>query len=231
MNEVPAWQRSWQRRTQLSLIASLGYPLLAGLGSTYRYEVLGDEHRRAAEASGTPIFACWHGRILGGTIHLRGRNIVVMTSQNFDGEWIARILHRFGFGTARGSSSRGSRSALRLLIRELRKRAVAFTVDGPRGPNRVAQPGAVWLAKATGHPVLPFHVEAQHHWTLRSWDGAQIPRPFTRVVVAYAEGFIVPRTTNDVGLEGHRVRLQESLAQCEQTCFDALGRAARQQEP
>ena len=36
-----------------------------------------------------------------------------------------------------------------------------FTVDGPRGPARVAQPGAVWLAKATGNPVLPFHLEAE----------------------------------------------------------------------
>ena len=27
-------------------------------------------------------------------------------------------------------------------------------MDGPRGPARVAQPGAVWLASATGNPLL-----------------------------------------------------------------------------
>ena len=39
-------------------------------------------------------------------------------------------------------------------------RPAAFTVDGPRGPARVAQPGAVWLASATGNPIVPFHIEA-----------------------------------------------------------------------
>ena len=30
-----------------------------------------------------------------------------MISENFDGEWIARIIEQFGFRTSRGSSSRG----------------------------------------------------------------------------------------------------------------------------
>lgn len=219
----PAWQRSAAERAQIALIAGLGYPVLSALGSTYRYELLGGEHVRAAEAIASPIYACWHGRILGGTIFLRGRNIVVITSRNFDGEWIARILHRFGFDTARGSSTRGSRAALRQLMRDIHDRAVAFTVDGPRGPNRVAQPGAVWLAKATGHPVLPFHVEAKRHWTLRSWDRAQIPRPFSRLVVTFGEPFVVPRRTDDLALDQYRLRLESALAGCEATCLEALG--------
>ena len=85
----------------------------------------------------------------------------MITSENFDGEWIAGIMHRFGFGTARGSTSRGGARALVQLRRELAAgQPAAFTVDGPRGPARVAQPGAVWLAGATGNPILPFHIEA-----------------------------------------------------------------------
>ena len=68
-----------------------------------------------------------------------------------------------------------------------------FTVDGPRGPARVAQPGAVWLAKATGNPVLPFHLEADRHWTLNSWDRTQIPKPFSTVAIVIGEPFYVPR--------------------------------------
>ena len=76
-----------------------------------------------------------------------------------------RILTRFGFGTARGSTSRGGARALVQLRRDLAAgRPVAFTVDGPRGPARVAQPGAVWLAGATGNPILPFHIEADRYW-------------------------------------------------------------------
>ena len=68
-----------------------------------------------------------------------------------------------------------------------------FTLDGPRGPARVAQPGAVWLAKATGNPVLPFHLEADRCWTTNSWDRTQIPKPFATVSIAVGEPFEVPR--------------------------------------
>ena len=74
-----------------------------------------------------------------------------------------------------------------------------FTVDGPRGPARVAQPGAVWLAKATGNPVLPFHLEADRHWTMNSWDRTQIPKPFATVALVVGEPFDVPCDADDAG--------------------------------
>ena len=89
------WRSSWRKRTEVALIAHLGYPLLAALGRTYRYTVDGLEHLQAAEAVGQPIHAFWHGRILPGAIYFRRRGIVVITSENFDGEWIARIITRF----------------------------------------------------------------------------------------------------------------------------------------
>ena len=74
-------------------------------------------------------------------------------ARTFDGEWIAGIIERFGYGTARGSTSRGARKALLQLTRDMAAgKPAGFTLDGPRGPARVAQPGAVWLAKATGNP-------------------------------------------------------------------------------
>src|SRR5207247_1418398 len=81
-----------------------------------------------------------------------------------------------------------------------------FTIDGPRGPARVAQPGAVWLAKATGNPVLPFHLEASRHWTLKSWDRTQIPKPFATVAIAVGEPFTVPSDADDSAIEEARRR-------------------------
>src|SRR4029079_13557427 len=156
----PAWRASWRKRAEVAAIAGLGYPLIASLGATYRFRVEGLEHLRAAEALGHPIHAFWHGRILPATIYFRRRGIVVITSENYDGEWIARIITKFGYGTARGSTSRGGSRALLQLVRDVKSNAVAFTLDGPRGPAEVAQPGAVWLAKATGNPLVPFHAEA-----------------------------------------------------------------------
>jgi lysophospholipid acyltransferase (LPLAT)-like uncharacterized protein len=90
-------------------------------------------------------------------------------------------------------------------------RPAGFTVDGPRGPARVAQPGAVWLAKATGNPLLPFHLEASAYWSVRSWDRTQIPKPFSTVALVVGEPIPVSRETSDEALEGIRDRLETTL--------------------
>jgi lysophospholipid acyltransferase (LPLAT)-like uncharacterized protein len=159
---VNDWRASRSKRLQANLISVLGYRIISLLGSTLRWKTEGLEHFDAIVRSGhQPVMAFWHGRILPATYYFRRRGIVVITSENFDGEWIAGIIERFGFGTARGSTSRGARKALLQLKRDMAAgKPAGFTLDGPRGPARTAQPGAVWLAKATGNPVLPFHLEA-----------------------------------------------------------------------
>jgi lysophospholipid acyltransferase (LPLAT)-like uncharacterized protein len=200
------------------VIAGAASPVIALLGRTYRWRIEGYHHYESIIASGKqPIFALWHGRILPATLFWRDRGIVVITSENFDGEWIARIIRRFGYGTARGSSSRGGVRALVQLKRELDAgRPAGFTVDGPRGPARVAQPGAVWLAGATGHPILPFHVEASRAWTARSWDATQVPSPFARVAVAIGEPICVDGITPST-IDAHRASLERELSSLERT--------------
>jgi len=209
----PDWRASRSKRLQASLISSVGYPIIAALAATYRWRQQGLSHLDEVMRSGRqPIMAFWHGRILPSTYFFRRRGIVVITSENFDGEWIAGIIERFGYGTARGSTSRGGRRALLQLTREMAAgKAAGFTVDGPRGPARIAQPGAVWLAKATGNPVLPFHLEADRHWTLGSWDRTQIPKPFATVALVVGEPFDVPRDADEAALEAARILLEERL--------------------
>ena len=219
------WRESPSKRFQAAAIAAIGYPLIRSLGLTLRWRVEGAEHLEAVAARGQqPIFAFWHGRIVHGTLHFQRRNIVVITSENFDGEWIARIIHRFGFGTARGSTSRGAKGALRQLMRDMaRGKPAAFTIDGPRGPARVAQPGAVWLAKATGNPILPFHAESSRHWTTSSWDRTQIPKPFARIALAFAPPLRVSADADAAGVQAASRQLEEALAQCERRCRDLVG--------
>jgi len=125
------------------------------------------------------------------------------------------VIRRFGYGTARGSTSRGGARALVQLRRDLAAgKPVAFTVDGPRGPARVAQPGAVFLAGATGHPLLPFHIECSAAWTLNSWDRTQVPRPFARIVLAIGPPIHVPDTT-EPAIADRRLHLEEQLASLE----------------
>jgi len=207
------WRASRAKRVEAKVIAALGYRLIALLGSTLRWRTEGLEHLDAITASGRqPIMAFWHGRILSATYFFRRRGIVVMTSENFDGEWIAGIIERFGYETARGSTSRGARKALLQLTRDMAAgKPVGFTLDGPRGPAGVAQPGAVWLAKATGNPVLPFHLEASRHWTLNSWDRTQIPRPYATVALAVGTPIDVPSDADEAMQDARRRELETAL--------------------
>ena len=218
------WQASPLKRLQIAAIAGLGYPLINALGHTLRWRVEGMHHFDAITASGRqPVMAFWHGRILPATFYFRGRGIVVITSENFDGEWIARVIERFGYGTARGSSTRGGRKAMVQLVRAMKAgKPAGFTLDGPRGPARVAQPGAVWLAGATGNPILPFHLEAASAWTLRSWDRTQIPKPLTHVALVIGEPIEVPPDAMDDAREQVRLTLEARLASLEQRASDLV---------
>jgi lysophospholipid acyltransferase (LPLAT)-like uncharacterized protein len=214
---VSDWRASWLKRAQVAAIAGLGYPIINALGHTLRWRTEGLEHFDAIRASGRqPVMAFWHGRILPATFYFRRRGIVVITSENFDGEWIARIIERFGYGTARGSTSRGAVKAMKQLVNEMKAgRPAGFTLDGPRGPAGVAQAGAMWLASATGNPLLPFHLEASSHWSLRSWDRTQIPKPFSTVALVIGQPMHVARGLPPETFEQVRLELEKRLASLE----------------
>jgi lysophospholipid acyltransferase (LPLAT)-like uncharacterized protein len=218
------WRSSRVKRWEAAAISIAGYRVVSLLGRTLRWRVEGSDHLDAVARRGhQPIFAFWHGRILPATLHFRDRGIVVITSENFDGEWIAGIIERFGYGTARGSTSRGARRALLQLRRELAAgRPAGFTLDGPRGPARVAQPGAVWLAKTTGNPVVPFHIEASRHWTLGSWDRTQIPKPFATVALSIGEPFDVEAEADEGQIETARRMLEQRLIALEARARDLV---------
>ena len=205
---------SASQRFKASVIAAIAYPLLGALGRTLSWRVEGLHNLDAVTASGRlPIMAFWHGRIMPATYFFRRRGIVVITSENFDGEWIARVIRRFGYETARGSTTRGGPKALLQLVRDMKAgKAAGFTLDGPRGPAGIAQPGALWLASATGNPVLPFHLEASSYWTAGSWDQTQVPKPFSTVALVVGEPLEVPPRASDERLEAARLELQARLA-------------------
>jgi lysophospholipid acyltransferase (LPLAT)-like uncharacterized protein len=224
VSDAPSWRSSPLKRFEAAAIASVGYRVAATLGATLRWRTEGLEHYDAIVQEGRqPVMAFWHGRILPATIFFRGRGIVVITSENFDGEWIAGIIERFGYGTARGSTSRGGRRALLQLVRDMEAgKPAGFTIDGPRGPARVAQPGAVWLSKATGNPVLPFHLEADRYWTVNSWDRTQIPKPFATVALVVGEPFAVPSGADEVQIESARGELEARLSRLEARALELI---------
>jgi lysophospholipid acyltransferase (LPLAT)-like uncharacterized protein len=216
------------KQIQAAAIAAVGTPVIEALGGTYTWRERGVSQLDGLARRGRPpIFAFWHGRILAATLYFRDRGIIVITSENFDGEWIARIIRRFGYGTARGSSSRGAVKALVQLRRDLAAgHPAAFTVDGPRGPARVAQAGAVWLAGASSCPIVPFHIEAEKHWTVNSWDRHQVPKPGSAIAIAIGDPFEIA-DTDEQTIEAGRQHLEFVLQRLERQALTMVGRTAQ----
>lgn len=167
------------------------------LRATISIERLHPERYRDLKARGVPfVFTLWHGRMVLPILAHRHEGVVTMASQSKDGEIIARWLGHNGYRAARGSSTRGGGPALIEMVRQMRAgHPAALTVDGPKGPPRVVQPGILWLARETGAWVLPISGASSRPRFLRSWDRYLVPRPFSRNVVTYGEPFLLSAGT------------------------------------
>jgi lysophospholipid acyltransferase (LPLAT)-like uncharacterized protein len=185
--------------TRPAVLARLAGISIALLRGTLRIERLHFERYLGLRARGVPIlFSLWHGRMFLPIQAHRDQGIVTMASQSEDGEIIARWLERNGYRVVRGSTSRGGGEALRQMVRQVRSgRHAALTVDGPKGPPRVVQPGVLQLARLTGAWILPITYSSARPRFLRSWDRYLLPTPFSRNVVAYGEPFAIPAELGD----------------------------------
>lgn len=203
-----AHRRSWRE----SLAPPLGALLVRLLGATWRVDVEGREHWGALRASETPfIFMLWHGELLPLLWYHRGQGVLLLVSEHRDGELIAQAALRLGYGLVRGSSSRGGARALLEVVSQLKRgKIVAITPDGPRGPRYSFAPGAAVAAQRSQAPLLAVRVTAERAWRLRSWDQFLIPKPFTRVRIAYGAPVHV-EATDIAGAEAETARLGRAL--------------------
>jgi lysophospholipid acyltransferase (LPLAT)-like uncharacterized protein len=202
------------RRLQIPVLGWLGTALVGTIGPTLRFEVLGYEHYRRAHRQQRPVIAAfWHRAIFPAIWWWRGRQVVVLNTTNFDGQWTRRVIERFGFLTAQGSSSRGGLRGLAVMARRLAEgHDVAFTIDGPRGPRFVAKPGPVMLARMTGNPIMVFHIGVERGYTFeQSWDLFCLPYPFSRAVMLIAPLLEVPPGADRVTLEQKHQEMQAAL--------------------
>lgn len=201
---------------RFQLAGLLGKGALSSLFATVRLTREGYEPIRALRSEGQKVIFCfWHGGLLPLAWVHRDEGVVVLVSEHADGEYITRVLHRYGYETARGSSTRGGSRGLRGLLRSARAgRDLAITPDGPRGPLQEFKPGAVTAAQLTGLPILPLGVAASSAWRLESWDRFMIPRPFCQLHVVYGEPIYIPRSLSD-----------GEVAELAGTCGEAVQRA------
>jgi lysophospholipid acyltransferase (LPLAT)-like uncharacterized protein len=200
-----------RQRFLIWLIGWAEYLLIRLLGPTLRYRLSVEEGCPSQRPAGPVIYAFWHRCLIPACFLARSQQIAVLISTSFDAECSLRPLFRFGYRTVRGSSTRGGMGALLGLQKEIETgHAVAFTIDGPKGPKYVAKPGPVFLARLTGLPIICFYIALQDPWVLaKSWDQCMIPKPFSRALVRVSRLVYVPPDTQD--LEPYRDQMQAAL--------------------
>lgn len=201
------------QRIQLTLVSWIVPLILRLIGCTLRTTMTYEEGAIQSLDEVYPgIFPFWHRCVLPATWLYRNQHPAVMTSRSLDGEYIARVISRFGFLPVRGSSTRGGQRALLEMNKLLGEgHAVAFTIDGPRGPRYVAKRGPVLLARMSGGAITAFYVAVERAWILNSWDALMIPKPFSRIYVRFAKKIFVPRDADDAALESYHAEMQAAL--------------------
>jgi lysophospholipid acyltransferase (LPLAT)-like uncharacterized protein len=201
-----------RQRIVLRLIIFLGHCIIRLIGPTLRISVFYEEGAQQTLDQRPLIASFWHSCMIPATYIFRDMGIRVMSSDSYDGQYMGRIIHKFGFVAVKGSSSRNAVRALLGLCRALEEGwTVAFTLDGPRGPRRKVKPGPVALARSSGLAMTMFHAAVDKAWVLNSWDRLMIPKPFSRVLVCFGKLIPVPKGATDEDLERYAGELQASM--------------------
>ena len=220
------------RRPILRAIASRSGRLVSGfvrlMARTWRVELDGVEHLEDARERASGVLYCfWHGRMLELAVAHAERGVGVLVSGHPDGVLAERIVRPLGYVPIRGSSRRNAVAGFRAMLRHASAGGdLALTPDA-HSDGRV-QPGAVALARRTGHALLPVAAAASRKRRVDSWDRFEIPLPGARVRILYGEPVLVPPDADRVEMEACRRRLEAGLRELHERAERSLTETPRE---
>lgn len=138
------------------------------------------------------VLAFWHGKMAIGWYLLKNKNAAAIVSRSRDGDLLSELLKHWNYKLARGSSSKGGKDAMELLLNFARQKMnIAITPDGPKGPERKMKAGAVITAKKSGVPLILAGIGYSNYWQLKSWDKMKIPKPFSKAKVIFSDPIFI----------------------------------------
>lgn len=179
-----------------------------------------NDPRPALRASKTPyVMAALHAHQIAAVCHNDEKNLAAMVSRSADGDLLVPSLKMRGITPVRGSSSKngkdkgGLRAVIEMARLIERGAGAIITVDGPRGPRGVAQPGVVILAQRIDAYILPVVSVSSRYWVLsKTWDKMQIPKPFSRIRIIYGPPI---KACDYADKEALRIEVEEALRRLE----------------
>jgi len=173
------------------VISWLAWILIRFIGKSIIFETEGEKnYLRLKKEDKNIILATWHSRLFLTVYYYRyklsGKKICVLISSSRDGEFIARILRKFGYSAIRGSSRHYKKNAHEEMLKRLSEGFdVGITPDGPRGPAKKAQQGVIHIAAESGCPIVPITFNTSRNTRFNSWDKFVFPHPFSRAMIIF----------------------------------------------
>ncbi len=205
-------------------LGRLAWTLVRAIGATLRLEWVIEDGAWPPDAGFHCVYALWHGRMFIPFYCMRSTGAIMLVSEHNDGEIITATLDAAGFGTVRGSTTRGGVRALARMVRLARNGGITgFTVDGPRGPRWSFQPGAVFVSLKSGVPVVPIASRASRSHYFGSWDSFQMPVPFSRAVMMIGKPYPVDGGPDPENIEHHRRELEKRLVDLNRRADEHVG--------
>ncbi|MFK7742098.1 MAG: lysophospholipid acyltransferase family protein [Planctomycetota bacterium] len=217
--------RRLRRRMGSAVAEGLAPRTLAAIAKTWRVHRTGAAGLELLRADAPLILSLWHGRML--TLmpmrdHAR-RGFEVLVSPSGDGSLAKQALDAFGYRVIRGSLSRGGARAMREMQAAIQAGGrLVITPDGPRGPRHSVNVGPIWLARATGAPVVSISVAMSRAWRFRSWDRMCVPKPFAKLAVHYSDPITVAPDASDASLERIAEQMRAQMIASERAAFETL---------
>jgi lysophospholipid acyltransferase (LPLAT)-like uncharacterized protein len=161
------------------------------------------------------ITVTWHNRLLYFPALLPKKYRVrtyALISPSRDGQYVSDLVHHFGVGSVRGSSSKKGARALKEAEKVINNKFnLSVTPDGPRGPKYKMSQGPIILASKTGRPILPISINASRYWEVKSWDKFQIAKPGAKIEAVFGDLIKIPPELSAEEIERWKLLVEDKL--------------------
>ena len=159
---------------------------------TCKWEIINDDLLK--KNKNKPLLICiWHSRLIFFSRFFKYIKYPVwgISSTHKDSEILARVLKSWGINLIKGSSTRGWINVIKQMSKLFKKEnaTIIVTVDGPKGPRKIAKEGSIKLAKKHNVPIVAASAISSSYWELPSWDQTKIPKPFSTIYVKFDEHY------------------------------------------
>ncbi|MBN2363268.1 lysophospholipid acyltransferase family protein [candidate division WOR-3 bacterium] len=166
----------------------IGYLFILLWGKTLSIVKRNIEETLSDKSNYPAVYLLWHRDLLVPAFFFRNKGYKVLIGKHRDAEYISRISLKLGYRTLRGSATRGSASAMRNIVKSLKKNEiVVITPDGPTGPPQEIKEGSLLAAVKIGAPVIPVVLSYKKFYSFKSWDKFRLAIPFSKVCILFGK--------------------------------------------